>query len=53
MAGPIDSATCVAVSPIALDALTVAGDAGWLDRVAAEVNLPAYLAPGLRALYGA
>jgi hypothetical protein len=35
-----------------LDALTVADDPGWLDRVAGEKNLPAYLLPGLRALYG-
>ncbi len=40
------------LSPIELDALTVADDAGWLDRVAAEINLPPYLAPGVRKLYG-
>jgi 5-methylthioadenosine/S-adenosylhomocysteine deaminase len=57
--GPLDAGPETPVpissllSPIDLDALTVADDAGWLDRVAAEVNLPAYLAPGLRALYGA
>jgi 5-methylthioadenosine/S-adenosylhomocysteine deaminase len=39
------------LSPIALDPLTVADDPGFLDRVAAEGNLPAYLAPALRALY--
>lgn len=43
MAGPIDPRT----SP------TVADDAGWLGRVAAEINLPAYLTPGLGALYAA
>ncbi len=41
------------LSPIELDALTVADDAGFLDRVAAQKNLPTYIAPGLRALYGA
>jgi cytosine/adenosine deaminase-related metal-dependent hydrolase len=40
------------LSPIALDPLTVADDAGWLDGLAGEKNLPAYLLPGLRALYG-
>ena len=35
-----------------LDALTVADDADFLDRVAAQINLPDYLAPGLRELYG-
>ncbi|HJS96948.1 MAG TPA: amidohydrolase family protein [Solirubrobacteraceae bacterium] len=40
------------LSPIALDALTVADDAGWLDGLGGENNLPAYLIPGLRALYG-
>ena len=39
------------LSPIELDALTVADDSGWLDRVAAETNLPAYLATALRTLY--
>jgi 5-methylthioadenosine/S-adenosylhomocysteine deaminase len=41
------------LSPIEIDALTVADDSGWLDRVAQEMNLPAYVAPGLRALYEA
>lgn len=39
--------------PMTLDAATVADDAGFLDRVAAQINLPAYIAPGLRELYGA
>jgi 5-methylthioadenosine/S-adenosylhomocysteine deaminase len=43
------------LSPIALDALTVADDPGYLDRVAAQGapqgNLPENLAPALRALY--
>ena len=39
------------LSPIELDALTVADDAGWLDGLAGEKNLPAYLLPGLRVLY--
>jgi 5-methylthioadenosine/S-adenosylhomocysteine deaminase len=56
--GPLDRAPAAApvpisslLTPIGLDPLTVADDASWLDRVAAEINLPAYLAPGLRALY--
>jgi hypothetical protein len=48
-AAPISSL----LSPIALDALTVADDGGYLDRVATQVNLPEYLAPGLRELYRA
>jgi hypothetical protein len=40
------------LSPIQLDALTVADDSGWLDRLAGEKNLPTYVLPGLRALYG-
>jgi hypothetical protein len=40
------------LSPIQLDPLTVADDSGFLDRVAAEPNLPGYLVPGLRGLYG-
>jgi len=39
------------LSAIELDALTVADDSGFLDRVAAQINLPAYLAPGLHDLY--
>jgi hypothetical protein len=39
------------LGPIQVDPLTVADDAGWLDRVGHEMNLPGYLAPGLRALY--
>jgi len=40
------------LSPIELDALTVAGDPGWLDSLETEHNLPEYVLPGLRALYG-
>jgi 5-methylthioadenosine/S-adenosylhomocysteine deaminase len=50
-AAPPDAPLSTLLSPVALDALTVADDPGWLDRVAAETNLPAYLAPGLRTLY--
>jgi imidazolonepropionase-like amidohydrolase len=39
------------LSPIKLDALTVADDPDFLDRVGAQINLPPYLAPGLRQLY--
>jgi hypothetical protein len=31
----------------------VAEDPGWLEAVGHEMNLPVYLAPGLRQLYGA
>ncbi|MGN6867419.1 MAG: amidohydrolase family protein [Solirubrobacteraceae bacterium] len=57
--GPVDHAAASApelplsamLSPIELDAPTVADDPGWLDRLAGEKNLPDYLLPGLRALY--
>jgi len=39
------------VVPLDLDALTVAGDADFLDRVESQQNIPDWLAPGLRALY--
>jgi cytosine/adenosine deaminase-related metal-dependent hydrolase len=58
--GPTDKPMAKAVapissllSPIELDVLTVADDGGYLDRVATQVNLPEYLAPGLRELYRA
>jgi hypothetical protein len=58
--GPTDRATAVPagtpvsslLGPMQLDRLTVADDPDWLEAVAGEANLPAYLAPGLRALYG-
>jgi hypothetical protein len=56
--GPLDDATApegplsAMLSPIELDALTVADDPGWLEGLAGEKNLPDYLLPGLRALYG-
>jgi 5-methylthioadenosine/S-adenosylhomocysteine deaminase len=59
--GPTDRPAAAAppissiLSPITLDALTVADDPGYLDRVAAQGaphgNLPAGLAPALHALY--
>jgi hypothetical protein len=57
--GPVDRPQASAppisslLSPITLDPLTVADDPGWLDIVDHEINLPDYLAPGLRALYQA
>ncbi|HUA71819.1 MAG TPA: amidohydrolase family protein [Solirubrobacteraceae bacterium] len=57
--GPVDRPEPAAppisslLSPIGLDPLTVADDPAWLDAVGREQNLPAYLAPGLRQLYGA
>jgi 5-methylthioadenosine/S-adenosylhomocysteine deaminase len=41
------------LSPMSLDALTVADDPDFLDRVAAQINLPGYMAPTLRELYRA
>jgi 5-methylthioadenosine/S-adenosylhomocysteine deaminase len=40
------------LKPIRLDALTVADDDTFLERVAAQINLPDYVEPGLRQLYG-
>lgn len=40
------------LAPIELDPLTVADDPGWLERIKSEQNLPDYVLPGLRALYG-
>ena len=59
MTGPVDRPEAAAppisslLSVIQLDPLTVADDPGWLDSVSHEMNLPAFLAPGLRALYQA
>jgi hypothetical protein len=39
------------LSPIKLDALAVADDKTFLDRVGKQINLPDYIAPGLNALY--
>jgi cytosine/adenosine deaminase-related metal-dependent hydrolase len=41
------------LSSIDLDALTVVDDPDFLDRVAAQINLPEYMAPALRQLYRA
>jgi 5-methylthioadenosine/S-adenosylhomocysteine deaminase len=55
--GPLDRPAASAppisslLAPIQLDPLTVADDHGWLDAVGHEMNLPDYVAPGLRALY--
>jgi cytosine/adenosine deaminase-related metal-dependent hydrolase len=46
-AAPISSL----LEPMTLDALTVADDPPFLDRVAQEANLPPWLAPGLKQLY--
>jgi hypothetical protein len=49
---PLDAAAAPPISsllsPIELDPLTVADDPDFLDRVDKQVNLPPYLAPGLR-----
>jgi 5-methylthioadenosine/S-adenosylhomocysteine deaminase len=57
--GPLDHAAAppeqplsAMLSPIELDALTVADDGSWLDSLQAEKNLPDYVLPGLRGLYG-
>jgi 5-methylthioadenosine/S-adenosylhomocysteine deaminase len=39
------------VLPLKLDALTMVDDADFLDRLAAERNLPAFLVPALREIY--
>jgi 5-methylthioadenosine/S-adenosylhomocysteine deaminase len=55
--GPTDKPKAAAqpisalLSPMKLDALTVADDATFLDRVDTQINLPPYIAPGLRTLY--
>jgi hypothetical protein len=55
--GPTDKPQAAAppissvLSPIKLDGLTVADDHTFLDRVTAQINLPDYIAPGLRELY--
>jgi 5-methylthioadenosine/S-adenosylhomocysteine deaminase len=57
--GPLDRAAAAPpgvllsslLSPMELDPLTVADDSAWLERVAAETNLPGYLATALRTLY--
>jgi 5-methylthioadenosine/S-adenosylhomocysteine deaminase len=58
--GPVDQEPTAAappisslLSPITLDALTVADDPGFLDRVGSEINLPDYIAPALLELYRA
>ncbi len=57
MTGPLDKPEAPAppisslLSPIAIDPLTVADDPDWLANIAHEMNLPGYIAPGLRALY--
>jgi 5-methylthioadenosine/S-adenosylhomocysteine deaminase len=39
------------VGPLKLDPLCVIDDSDWLDVLAHEKNLPAWVAPGLRQLY--
>lgn len=58
LTGPLTQAIAGApistlLSPMKLDALTVADDDTFLDRVDEQINLPPYLAPGLRELYDA
>jgi 5-methylthioadenosine/S-adenosylhomocysteine deaminase len=59
MTGPLDKPETSAppisslLSPIEIDPLTVADDPDWFANVAEERNLPAYVVPGLRALYEA
>jgi HAMP domain-containing protein len=51
-AAPAEQPLSATLSPIDLDALTVADDRSWLDGLEAEKNLPDYVLPGLRGLYG-
>jgi 5-methylthioadenosine/S-adenosylhomocysteine deaminase len=39
------------LGPLPLDPLTVVDDPTWLDTIDAQLNLPAWVAPGLRELY--
>jgi 5-methylthioadenosine/S-adenosylhomocysteine deaminase len=41
------------LGPLPLDGLTVVDDEGWLTTIDGEMNLPKWVAPGLRKLYGA
>jgi 5-methylthioadenosine/S-adenosylhomocysteine deaminase len=52
IAAPPEEPVSALLGPVQLDPLTVADDSTWLQRVTGETNLPAYLAPGLTALYG-
>lgn len=58
MTGPLDHAAApveplsAMLVPIELDPLTVADDPSWLKQLETERNLPDYLLPGLRTLYG-
>ena len=45
-------ALAVQLQPLQLDALTAIDDGDLLDRIGRQRNLPAYVAPGLRQLYG-
>jgi hypothetical protein len=47
----LEATAPIQLQPLELDPLTIADDHDWLDVLDAEPNLPAYLAPGLRALY--
>lgn len=40
------------LGPLPLDPLTVVDDKDWLTTIDGEMNLPAWVAPGLRSLYG-
>jgi 5-methylthioadenosine/S-adenosylhomocysteine deaminase len=40
------------LGPLKLDPLTVVDDGRWLDTIDDEANLPDWVAPGLRELYG-
>ncbi len=49
---PPDAPLSSLLAPTQLDPLSVADDPGWFEHVGSEQNLPSYLAPGVRALYG-
>jgi hypothetical protein len=51
MAGGTSKPLSQIVEPVKLDALTVASDGDFLDRVEAQINPPAWLTSGLRDLY--
>lgn len=51
MAGSGSKPLSQILQPLTLDALTVADDADFLDRIAAQLNPPAWLKTGLAAYY--
>jgi 5-methylthioadenosine/S-adenosylhomocysteine deaminase len=53
LVGPLEAGPPLSeiLEPLELDPLTVPDDRDFLDLIDEEPNLPAFVAPGLRALY--